>query len=331
MKKLTFVISSFFLVCVSLYADKKISFTVTPDFGVVNGQINEFVYYVPDIEESNTHSNEIRKLSELNWDVYWVPYLGTNFTIDIDTGMYFDFGFKFGMPRASYAMVDRDWVNCEKFPDQNWLTNYSIHQNYLDFYYDLDFAIGQKFNLIPGIEIKTELFGSNNNFAFSAEKGWGLYGENWRPRQRNNEILVGPAESGEDITWKSVVISYKQNRVFAGLGLEVEKTFNFGLALCLFGKVRFAYVQAEDYHYNTTTDYLDKPYGFGGILAGGNVSYRFNEKHKISLKGTYDWLPLILGPDYANEYGDFWSTDSQYLGGASSTLYSVSLSYTFTF
>lgn len=329
MKKILTVFLSAFLIWGSLFAEKKVSLTVTPDFGVVQGKINEFVYYVPNPEGSGVQNSEIRKMSELNWDAFWIPYLGSSFSVELDTGSYVNFGFDAGIPKSSGVMVDRDWINCVYFPDKNWLTNYSKHENNLLSYYNIDFSMGQKFSFSRGFAVKPELFVTNNVFSFYGEKGTGKYGKNWQ--FADDGELVEPAESGEDMTWKSVVISYKQNRVFAGLGLEAEKAFNFGLALCLFGKVRFAYVQAEDYHYNTTTDYLDKPYGFGGILAGGSVSYSFNEKHKISLKGTYDWLPLILGPDYINEYEDFWSTDSHYIGGASSSLMTLSLSYTYSF
>lgn len=315
---------------ISLFAQSKISISLTPDFGMLLGTINEFVYYVPNPEGVSSKDAEIRKLSELNWDVNCIPYLGARADLEIDTGMFLNCGFQVGLTKRSGVMEDRDWTNCVNYPDKNWLTNYSIHQNYLESYYNMDFVMGQKFSFSYGLEIKPELFLSNNSFSFETEKGWGLYGENWRRAKYGEK--VGPAESGEKITWKSKVITYKQNRVFCGIGLGIEKSFDFGLSLSVFGKTRFAYVVADDFHVNTSTKYRDKPYGFGGILAGGSIDYSFNRKHQISLKGSYDWLPLILGIDsFADKNSDEWTTSSDCLGGASSTLYSASLSYTFTF
>ncbi len=340
MKKILLAALFSFLVSGALVSGERISVDITPEVGFLNGKINEFVYYVPSVQDSGTNSNEVRKLSELNWDVYFVPYAGYRYTINVDTGTYLGFGLKVGVPRASYAMVDRDWVNCINYPDQNWLTNYSIHQNYLTDYYNLDLVFGRKIKTSDELELSPEFFISNDYFSFYAVNGYGYYGDKYpdstdkKPHRHSAEEKKEQYEKGlsDRESYSGKVISYSQNRVFFGVGLGLKKRFDSNFIMSGFCKMRFAKVEAEDHHWKSYSKYRDFPFGFGGILAGGTAEYQINRRNNVSLKGTCDWLPLILGEDYAAyEKADNWSADPDYLGGASSTLYSVSLNYTFTF
>lgn len=330
MKKV-FLLSLFVLFFTEFtFSFDKISISLTPEFGIINGSVNEYVFFIPSGEDGTKQLSDVRKLSELDWDVYCIPYLGAQMTLNVDMGMYCNFNFQVGVPKSSKSMVDRDWVNCQKFPEMNWLTNYSRHDNFLDSYYKMDFTVGQRFDFPYGFLLIPEVFVSNDFYSFHGENGWGKYGSNWRGHHPDEP--VGHSEDGESLFFSSKVIFYQQNRVFFGLGFEAEKKFDFGLSINLFGKFRFAYVRAEDHHINTYTKYLDLPYGFGGVYAGSKIIYKFNKQHSISLGGFYDWLPVIKGEDYSTiENSEIWNIDSSFLGGASSDLFSASINYTFTF
>ena len=309
-----------------IFAENKGSFDVTPVMGILSGNVNEFVFYIPNTGKKGFPIPK-RKLSELNWDVFNIPFVGAQISyFDLEKKTCLNLDFQVGVPKSSNNMVDRDWTNCVNFNQYNWLTNYSKHQNYLLAYYKWDISMGRKFYLPYGFRINTLLSVSNEYFSFYAENGYGKYGEGWRNGTWNK---VGPSENGEDVSWNSKVISYEQNRIFIGLGFDVEKLFDYGLSMALSVKPRFAYVRAEDHHLMTRAKYLDLPYGFGGLCSGVNFQYRINEHHKISLKSSYDWLPVIIGCDYSSVMSsDSWDLEKGFAGGASSNLYSVSLNYT---
>ena len=134
-KKLFF--SLFTLVIVNfIFAENKIvSVDAKANISLLNGSISEYVF-----DPASHNTDDV--LSRLDWDVKNVPIVSASVDLTLFKYAYFNLGAGFGFPSTpSGNMQDYDWLNGTE------LTNYSIHDNFLNSYRNIFVKIGYNFCL----------------------------------------------------------------------------------------------------------------------------------------------------------------------------------------
>jgi len=329
MKKLLCVLFSIGFLA-GLSAGEKINVSFNYEAGILDGVIQEFVYYI-------AAEDDLRELSQLDWDLYRIPFGGFNLELETKHGFSASGAIRIGIPRQSLYMQDYDWQNCIAHMEDNWLTNYSIHYNYLDSYYKLSAQAGWKISLPFGLYIKPDVFASNEMFSFYAEKGYGYYGDEY-PDSTLDEPHCESAESKKEKCLKGLskrkqfkgkVISYYQNKNYAGGGLTLGWIFR-DFDMSVRGGIRYADILAEDHHLARTepVKFTDLPSGFGGYEADGNIKWNINDRNALGFSVSWDYQPMILGPDYwADEDKEEWNLSNDVLGGSAGQYLTFRLSY----
>lgn len=301
-----------------------LSIKLTPEFGLLNGTIYEYVF---DPRCNNTGN----KLSELDWDLKNIPYF--NFSADFDVLNYFYIGIngRIGLPADSGNMQDFDWLNSTPPSNhQEWindspteLTNYSIHNNklikYLSFYFNLgwNFHLPFEITLTPFLSYQYEII------SFDGYDGYSIY-------KANN--FVRNEFSGK-------VISYSQetNSIFLGLKFSVDSIPRTSIYGKIFFSPALAFINAIDCHHAKSAAYKDTLNFLWEIQAQLGAQYKFNKKHSAGISGGIQFIPLSKGPSYNKSLGSNglpaygrWATDSVTSGGAKRLVFSVSLNYSFS-
>ena len=322
MKKQCFGVCAVFLILSGmLSANEKIKISVKPETGMIYGTVGEYVYFVPE-------DDEIRKLSQLDWDVRNLWYAGFNLEMTgKDCGV--SFYSKFGFSKYSGCMQDYDWMNAILFPEDNWLTHYSKHENKITSYYKFGISAGRSFSIVKNFWVKPSIYLEKDKISFSAYNGYYTYAV----EDKNNKYGKIPEEK---TAMKGELISYSQDKNFIGMGLETGICFAEKFEFTADGKIRIANVEAIDCHYLKFIKYKDIPFGYGGFSCGASCHWMINKNQKISLNANYDSVPLMIGENfYTDLHSKNWLSSKdkygEYLGGVSSTFFEASLSYTYTF
>ena len=152
MKKSFFAVLCVFIIAGGLFASENsfFSFNITPQIGLMNGIVRE---YVIDPECTNTGNKE----SQLDWDIKNIPVISADADFWIFKYFYANLNFRSGFPKASGVMQDYDWLNSITTgwlnDDPTELTNYSISDNQLDSYYSFGLKLGGSINLPLRIKI----------------------------------------------------------------------------------------------------------------------------------------------------------------------------------
>ena len=139
-KKIGILITGLLLSCSHLFAiaDGIINFDIRPEFGILHGSINEYVF-----EDACKNTDNLE--SRLDWDVTAIPYIAGAADITILRYIFIGVNGRYGFPITSGNMQDYDWLNSVPPPkysswlqdDPTELTNYSKHNNFLDSYYGI--------------------------------------------------------------------------------------------------------------------------------------------------------------------------------------------------
>lgn len=314
----------------SCFGFENFKFNLTPEFGFMYGTIHEYVY---DPECLNTDHLE----SRLDWDVKNIPFFELTASADIYKYGYFSVAGKIAVPGSSGFMQDYDWLNSIGGSSGNhydWmdedpteLTNYSKHNNKLESYYGVNVSAGG--NIYLPYEIKITPFAAYDYeyFLFSSCDGF---------RKYKSENFIEEPFSGK-------VISYTQECNSVMLGFRVNGTMfdKLNLSTSFMASPKLSFNNALDYHYvnddSGGTLFWDKLSYYFLLKSKTTISYIFTENHKAGITFNCQYSPLTKGPDFSipidsegNIKGTKWSkTTAQ--GGTSSFLWSLALSYTFSY
>lgn len=225
------------------------SFTVSPFYQLKNGCMNEFVY----LPNSNDNDNPY-KLSELNWNLYNISYMGADFSIS-NGWLRIETGFLSAFPKRSGFMYDSDWYGVLEEPVKEYKTTFSISENTLR--YNIGFnnkiSISKDFSkcIVVGAFTKYNF----DLIKFSARNGYGLYGGN------------GYSVSGENVPYEDP--SAKFFGIDSLLGIDYLRHTQSIFIGALFGfdfgghfKIKseisvspFTYFQSIDHHYSSSFYY----------------------------------------------------------------------------
>ena len=321
-------LSLFTLVIVNfIFAENKIiSVDAKANISLLNGSISEYVF-----DPASHNTDDV--LSRLDWDVKNVPIVSVSVDLTLFKYAYFNLGAGFGFPSTpSGNMQDYDWLNCIPIKNGGFglpkqygteLTNYSIHDNFLNSYRNIFVKIGYNFYLPLKITITPFVAYNYEYLGFDGFDGYRKYKkENW-----------------QKIEFSGNVISYFQetNAFLVGIKLISPVLFNLKIDGEFLISPYTSNINALDKHHIRKTHFMDlMPWSYQ-LQSSLNLSYSIQKHHKIFVQGFLQYIPVSKGNDYfryTDENGNYtptnWTIDKSCQGGTSRFLWQISLGYCFS-
>ena len=293
--------------------NKIISVDAKANISLLNGSISEYVF-----TPASHNTDDV--LSRLDWDVKNVPIVSASVDLTLFKYAYFNLGASFGFPSTpSGNMQDYDWLNGTE------LTNYSIHDNFLNSYRNIFVKIGYNFYLPLEIIITPFVAYNYEYLGFDSFDGYTAFKEDdtW---QKDEEL-------------SGIVISYFQetNAFLVGVKLISPVLFNLKIDGEFLISPYTTNINALDKHYMRQLHYIDlMPWSYQ-LQSSLNLSYSIQKHHKIFVQGFLQYIPVSKGNDYfryTDENGNYtptnWTIDKGCQGGTSRFLWQISLGYCFS-
>ena len=329
--KKSFFAIIFFSLTAFFYGAELTGFSFEPEFGFLNGTIFENVWYA----ESSHSGNKVTtiptgKESQLDWQLKNNLYLGSNILLEFQEHYSFDFNFKTVLSGHSGIMEDYDWLNPIYWPSDpsDELTNYSIHEKYLDYFTNINFCFGYKFfiNKKHNFCITPKFGFRTQNFYFLAKGGYNQY------KSKGYKIEY----------WESnhTVITYTQS-FFAPLtgfsiGVNFAKNFETNLTITMtYIKELEAFDDHLEKHGTGSTCYFNDRLE-NVLIFDSNIKlfFKINDNNKFGLTGSVQYSPKAYGYTYSSSKSFDTLSDipgMSDLGGSSRILFGYGFIYKFYF
>ena len=324
-KKAFFTLFVLLITSFTFAQNKIISVDAKANISLLNGSISGYVF-----DPASHNTDDV--LSRLDWDVKNVPIVSASVDLTLFKYAYFNLGAGFGFPSTpSGNMQDYDWLNCIPknggfgLPKQygTELTNYSIHDNFLNSYRNIFVKIGYNFYLPLKITITPFVAYNYEYLGFDSFDGYRKYKkENW-----------------QKIEFSGNVISYFQetNAFLVGIKLISPVLFNLKIDGEFLISPYTSNINALDKHHIRKTHFMDlMPWSYQ-LQSSLNLSYSIQKHHKIFVQGFLQYIPVSKGNDYfryTDENGNYtptyWTIDKSCQGGTSRFLWQISLGYCFS-
>ena len=311
-KKAFFTLFVLLITSFTFAQNKIISVDAKANISLLNGSISRYVF---DPDSHNTDD----VLSRLDWDVKNVPIVSASVDLTLFKYAYFNLGAGFGFPSTpSGNMQDYDWLNGTE------LTNYSIHDNFLNSYRNIFVKIGYNFYLPLKITITPFVAYNYEYLGFDGLDGY------WECK-----IL----DFYKKVEFSGSVISYFQetNAFLVGIKLISPVLFNLKIDGEFLISPYTSNINALDKHHSTKSHYMDlMPWSYQ-LQSSLNLSYSIQKHHKIFVQGFLQYIPVSKGNDYFRETDEngnytptYWTIDKSCQGGTSRFLWQISLGYCFS-
>ena len=310
-KKAFFTLFVLLITSFTFAQNKIISVDAKANISLLNGSISEYVF-----DPASHNTDDV--LSRLDWDVKNVPIVSASIDLTLFKYAYFNLGAGFGFPSTpSGNMQDYDWLNGTE------LTNYSIHDNFLNSYRNFFVKFG--FNCYLPLNITVTPFVAYNYeyLGFDGFDGYRKYKkENW-----------------QKIEFSGNVISYFQetNAFLVGIKLISPVLFNFKIDGEFLISPYATNINSLDKHYMRQIHFIDLMPRSYQLQSNLNLSYSIHKHHKVFVQGFLQYIPVSKGNDFfrdTDENGNYTSTDWTIVkscqGGTSRFLWQISLGYCFS-
>ena len=313
-KKAFFTLFVLLITSFTFAQNKIISVDAKANISLLNGSISEYVF-----DPASHNTDDV--LSRLDWDVKNVPIVSASVDLTLFKYAYFNLGAGFGFPSTpSGNMQDYDWLNGTE------LTNYSIHDNFLNSYRNIFVKIGYNFYLPLKITITPFVAYNYEYLGFDSFDGyWECKLDYYNYREK--EELSG------------IVISYFQetNAFLVGVKLISPVLFNLKIDGEFLISPYTSNINTLDKHHLRQTHFIDlMPWSYQ-LQSSLNLSYSIQKHHKIFVQGFLQYIPVSKGNDYlrkTDENGNYtstdWTIDKGCQGGTSRFLWQISLGYCFS-
>ena len=314
-KKVFFTLFILLITSFTFAQNKIISVDAKANISLLNGSISEYVF-----DPASHNTDDV--LSRLDWDVKNVPIVSASVDLTLFKYAYFNLGAGFGFPSTpSGNMQDYDWLNYD-----TELTNYSIHDNFLNSYRNIFVKIGYNFYLPLKITITPFVAYNYEYLGFDGLDGyWECKLDYYNYREK--EELSG------------IVISYFQetNAFLVGVKLISPVLFNLKIDGEFLISPYTSNINALDKHHIRKTHFMDlMPWSYQ-LQSSLNLSYSIQKHHKIFVQGFLQYIPVSKGNDYireTDENGNYtptnWTIVKNVQGGTSRFLWQISLGYCFS-
>lgn len=297
-------------------SENRAVFSFSPSIGSTYGVMNEYVF--------DTSTGKDIKLSELNWDVIPICFVGLGANVSYSI---FDFSFYamnyFGS--ASASMRDSDWQN---FSDRNMKTNYSISENSINkaFAFGTDFKVSAIKNSF--VDLKGTISLEYTFFDFSARNGYGWYGDTSHTHRLIDVAWNDPGAIFFGVG-KLSGIDYQRSHFFAWTGLELCFTPIRFVSFCAdFSVSAFSLLASLDTHYGKTSYYDRSLSFFSGIKQDYSVFLNFSSNVKVRFGLSFCDTSLSIGQD-SYKFNDGYKEFKDAHSGNSENLWSWSVAYMF--
>lgn len=297
-------------------SENRAVFSFSPSIGSTYGVMNEYVF--------DTSTGKDIKLSELNWDVIPICFVGLGANVSYSI---FDFSFYamnyFGS--ASASMRDSDWQN---FNDRNMKTNYSISENTINkaFAFGTDFKVSAIKNRF--VDFKGTLSLEYTFFDFSARNGYGWYGDRAHTKLPMDVAWNDPRAMFYGVG-KLSGIDYQRSHFFTWTGLEFCFSPIRFVTLCAsFSVSAFSFVSSLDTHYGKTSYYDRSQSFFSGMKQDYSLFLHFSSNVKVRFGLSFCDTSLSIGQD-SYKFNDGYKEFKDAHSGNSENLWSWSVAYMF--
>ncbi|MDD7609767.1 MAG: omptin family outer membrane protease, partial [Spirochaetales bacterium] len=261
-KKAFFTLFVLLITSFTFAQNKIISVDAKANISLLNGSISEYVF-----TPASHNTDDV--LSRLDWDVKNVPIVSVSVDLTLFKYAYFNLGAGFGFPSTpSGNMQDYDWLNCIPIKNGGFglpkqygteLTNYSIHDNFLNSYRNIFVKIGYNFYLPLKITITPFVAYNYEYLGFDGFDGYRKYKkENW-----------------QKIEFSGNVISYFQetNAFLVGIKLISPVLFNLKIDGEFLISPYTSNINALDKHHIRKTHFMDlMPWSYQ-LQSSLNLSY----------------------------------------------------------
>ena len=311
-KKLFLSLFTLVIVNFIIAENKIISVDAKANISLLNGSISEYVF-----TPASHNTDDV--LSRLDWDVKNVPIVSVSVDLTLFKYAYFNLGAGFGFPSTpSGNMQDYDWLNYD-----TELTNYSIHDNFLNSYRNIFVKIGYNFYLPLKITITPFVAYNYEYLGFDGFDGYTEYKQdNWQKKECSGSV-----------------VSYFQetNAFLVGIKLISPVLFNLKIDGEFLISPYTSNINALDKHHIRKTHFMDlMPWSYQ-LQSSLNLSYSIQKHHKIFVQGFLQYIPVSKGNDYFRETDEngnytptYWTIDKSAQGGTSRFLWQISLGYCFS-
>ena len=311
-KKAFFTLFVLLITSFTFAQNKIISVDAKANISLLNGSISEYVF-----TPASHNTDDV--LSRLDWDVKNVPIVSASVDLTLFKYAYFNLGAGFGFPSTpSGNMQDYDWLNGTE------LTNYSIHDNFLNSYRNIFVKIGYNFCLPLKITITPFVAYNYEYLGFDGLDGY------WECK-----IL----DFYKKVEFSGSVISYFQetNAFLVGVKLISPVLFNLKIDGEFLISPYTSNINTLDKHHLRQTHFIDlMPWSYQ-LQSSLNLSYSIQKHHKIFVQGFLQYIPVSKGNDYfryTDENGNYtptnWTINKSIQGGTSRFLWQISLGYCFS-
>ena len=313
-KKSFFTLFVLLITSFTFAQNKIISVDAKANISLLNGSISEYVF-----DPASHNTDDV--LSRLDWDVKNVPIVSASVDLTLFKYAYFNLGAGFGFPSTPSGNIqDYDWLNYD-----TELTNYSIHDNFLNSYRNIFVKIGYNFYLPLKITITPFVAYNYEYLGFDSFDGYTEYKEdNWQKKECSGSV-----------------VSYFQetNAFLVGIKLISPVLFNLKIDGEFLISPYTSNINALDKHKHPKKriHYIDlMPWSYQ-LQSSLNLSYSIQKHHKIFVQGFLQYIPVSKGNDYfrkTDENGNYaptyWTIDKSCQGGTSRFLWQISLGYCFS-
>lgn len=291
-------------------------------FGLLNGSINEFVF-------SEHSKNTDNMVSRLNWDVLTVPYFNIGISADI-----FKYGFisvngRLGVPCASGVMQDYDWLNSTPPTGyEHWinddpkdLTNYSIHYNEEENYFNISVKAGGNIPIGKNVVLTPYLGYEYDYIYFVAKEGYYKY--------KQTDFQKTPTEAGPNISY-----GQEYNALILGINCDFNFISRMPISTSFQVVPGLGKLVALDLHHKRKEHpnglvFLDIYNSFFSLQWDLSVAYKFSPVFNLGLSSFIQYMPLKQGPSYVGPMEPNGGIPKEFrgpasTGGASRFLYGIS-------
>ncbi|MDR0583838.1 MAG: omptin family outer membrane protease [Treponema sp.] len=265
--------------------NRRYSLGISPQFGMVYGQVEEIVY------SGGKTKNEL--LSQLLWDMKPLFYCGV--LLDFGRtdpmekwGFFSGLSFKAGIPARSGKMEDRDWQSTESTA----LTNFSSHDNETKEFFWLEGTAGVSFPIKSLVALRTYIGVSYMRFSFSGWDGYLRYAT-------VNNGQYGSVSDAQEIALSGKVINYTQDWLLAAPGVSAEFRFLRLFSGALFFQISpLIWCADVDEHLLAGKEFKD--YTRWGLFLEPRARLAFNpgERLSLSLEFAYRYITGSRGEVY---------------------------------
>ncbi|MBP3741692.1 MAG: omptin family outer membrane protease [Treponema sp.] len=297
--------------------------SITPQAGILNGKVQEYV-----IDEDCLNTDNV--LSRLDWETLLIPYIGLDADVTILDYIYLNMNGKFAFHKSSGTMQDYDWLNSI---NPNWadddpteVTNYSSSRNILDEYNTIALRAGANLPLPFQISIKPFVSYEYEMLGYTAYGGKAKY--------KSMDYVEFQLSADNERT-----ISYKQetNALFLGLGLNVDTLSFLSFKADFLVSPYLTWISCLDMHYLRSQAFYDKLENVFQLKGDLSVFYNIDSNNSFGISGFVQYIPLASGTDYIaafNSMGQIiteWIPDDSVEGGTERFFWAISLVYKLSF